>query len=314
MSDLMPLVIFALVGAGAYLLLIAFTGGRAPRQGLDSLIEETPKDFEAPAAWSRESLEQATRGWRRFDLYRGLDMRIRQAGLPLKPVEFVLACLAGLLVVAGIAWLFTHSKLQTGAIVLIMLAAIPMGLQVAIVQRMRKFESQLPDALELMAAALRAGHGFQRAMHVTADEMPDPICSEFRTAVQDIGVGRTVEDALNGILRRVPSYEMELIATAVAIQLQVGGNLSEILQKIAETLRERARIRGEIQTLTAEGRLSAWVIFLLPIFMFFYLNTTNPGYMKPLTQTEIGHLMIIVAVVMQSIGMFIIWRMLSMEV
>jgi tight adherence protein B len=218
------------------------------------------------------------------------------------------------LVIGGIVFLLTRYALFGALATALAFALTPMVLKAVSMRRMARFEAQLPDALELMAAALRAGHGFQRALQVTAEDMPHPISDEFQIAVQDIGAGRTVEDALHGILQRVPSYEMELIATAVAIQMQVGGNLSEILTKIADTLRERARIKGEIATLTAEGRLSAWILLLAPLAMFLFMYTRNPDYMAPLVKEEMGHYMLAGAGIMQIIGMVIIWRMLAMEV
>jgi tight adherence protein B len=218
-------------------------------------------------------------------------------------------------VVGGAAVGIWQSAILWAIVAAVAIAVVmPLAMELARFRRMARFEASLPEALDLMAAALKSGQGFQRALQVTAEDMPSPVKDEFSLAVQDISIGHTVEDALHGIWTRVPSYEMELITTAISIQLQVGGNLSEILQKIADTLRERARIRGEIATLTAEGKLSAMMVFAIPIGLFYYMKASNPAYMAPLLDTDVGRMMLIVAAISECVGMAIIWKMVSMEV
>jgi tight adherence protein B len=267
-----------------------------------------------PTPSLRDALNERARALRRYDAYRSLETSLQRAGWPLKPIEYAVVVLLAALALGGIAWALTGAPLAGAAGVVAGVILAQGGLQASIGRRMLRFEQQLPDALELMAASLRSGHGFQRALQVTADDMPAPVSTEFRLAVQDISVGQTVEEALRGVLLRVPSYEMELLATAVGIQMNVGGNLSEVLDKIAGTLRERQRIRGEIASLTAEGRLTAWLVFAAPIVMFAFMTYTNPDYMKPLTQEASGHMMLFAAAVMELLGVFAIWRLLQMEV
>ncbi len=318
METLTPFLIFGIVAVGMYLLLTTFFSDRpAGRSGLEGLRAHDTLHVATPterANTVRERLAVATRGLRRYDVYRSTDLALLRAGWSLRPVEFGIAALAAALAGGGIVYLLTLKPLGAAAATALIFALTPTALKMASMHRMSRFEAQLPDALELMAASLRAGHGFQRALQVTAQDMPRPICDEFNIAVQDIGAGRTVEEALQGILQRIPSYEMELIATAVGIQMNVGGNLSEILTKIADTLRERARIKGEIATLTAEGRLSAWILFLAPVVMLFFMVQRSPEYMAPLLHEQMGHYMLAGAGILQVIGMIVIWRMLAMEV
>ncbi len=318
METFAPYIVFGLVAVGMYLVLtMVFSGKATSPRGLEGLVTLAPASSSqqgGSARTPRERLARATHGLRRYDLYRSTDLSLLRAGWTLKPAEYGIASIALSLAMGALVYVLTGQPLYGAAAVALAVALAPMVLKASAVRRMARFESQLPDALELMAAALRAGHGFQRSLQVTAEDMPHPICDEFKIAVQDISAGRTVEEALHGILQRVPSYEMELIATAVGIQLHVGGNLSEILIKIADTLRERARIKGEIATLTAEGRLSAWILLLAPLAMFLFMYTRNPEYMAPLVQEQMGHYMLAGAAIMQVIGMIVIWRMLAMEV
>lgn len=318
MQALAPFLVFGLSAVGMYLALTAVMARRAPSpRGLEGLASPTLRSLSEEKAADpsvRERLARATRWLRRYDLYRSTEIALARAGWSLKPVEFGLVSLVAALMAGGLAHLLTRQPALSAVVAAAAVGLAPLSLKAAAMQRMARFEADLPDALELMAASLRAGQGFQRALQVTAEDMPAPLSDEFRAAVQEINAGRTVEEALGGILQRVPSYEMELIATAVGIQMAVGGNLSEILVKIADTLRERARIKGEIKTLTAEGRLSAWILLLAPLAMFVFITWQNPDYLTPLVQEELGRYMLAGAAVLQVIGMAVIWRMLSMEV
>lgn len=317
MNNILIACIFILATGGLFLLLLAISGrSTTQRRGLESLLEHrgSPSEFAEPSPTRRETLGKASRQWRRFDTYRSVERMLDRAGWKLTPVEF--GAIAVAVTVAGAVAVGMWQGDILWAIVAAVAFAfvVPAAMELARIRRMARFEAALPEALELMAASLRSGQGFQRALQVTAEDMPSPVKDEFGLAVQDIMVGHTVEEALHAIWTRVPSYEMELITTAISIQLQVGGNLSEILQKIADTLRERARIRGEIATLTAEGKLSAIFAFAIPIVLFYYLKATNPSYMAPLLQTDVGRMMLYVAAGSECIGMAIIWKMVSMEV
>jgi tight adherence protein B len=317
MNEFTTVALFIVASAAVFTLLSALSRGKPrERRGLEGLEGNRGGTIvtAAPAASTRESLRQASRQWRRYDAYRSLERALERAGFRLTPLEFIVIACGAAIVGAALAGFLTRSYWWAAATAGVLAVLAPVVMELARLRRLARFEASLPEALELMAASLRSGQGFQRALQVTAEDMPSPVKEEFGMAVQDISVGHTVEDALHAVWMRVPSYEMELITTAIAIQLQVGGNLSEILQKIADTLRERARIRGEIATLTAEGKLSAVLVFCIPILLFFWMKSTNPAYMAPLLTSDLGRLMLVVAAISECVGMLIIWKMVSMEV
>jgi len=155
-------------------------------------------------------------------------------------------------------------------------------IKIRIGQRVRKFNNGLADAIALIASSLRSGYSLLQSVDLIAKEGSGPIASEFRRVVQEVGLGLSTETALANLLRRVPSDDLDLMITAVNIQHEVGGNLSQILDSIAQTIRERVRIKGEIRTLTAQGRISGYVITAMPIGLALFLVTVNPGYMEPI--------------------------------
>lgn len=184
--------------------------------------------------------------------------------------------------------------------------------------RVKAFNNQLGDAITMMANALRGGYSFLQTLDLVAREAPAPISSEFRRVVQEVGLGRTSEEALQNLLRRMPSDDLDLLITAVNIQMEVGGNLAQILDTIGHTIRERVRIKGEIQTLTAQGRISAWVITALPIGLAIFISVLNPTYMSPIFSfgmpPEAWCCLPVTSLVMIVIGYFTIMKIIDIEV
>src|SRR6516162_5818355 len=148
--------------------------------------------------------------------------------------------------------------------------------------RLKKFASQLPDALELVARALRAGHSLGAGMHVVAEEMPAPIADEFSRCFEETNLGIAIEEAMKNICERVPNLDLRFFVTSVAIQRQTGGDLAEILDKIGYVIRERYRILGQVKALTGEGRLSSVVLIALPFVLFLVMLHIQPGYVQAL--------------------------------
>ncbi|NJO07529.1 MAG: secretion system protein [Chloroflexaceae bacterium] len=148
--------------------------------------------------------------------------------------------------------------------------------------RIKSFNNQLGDTITMMANSLRGGYSFLQTLQMVAQEAPQPVADEFRRVVNEVGLGRSTEEALGNLMRRVPSDDLDLLITAVNIQHEVGGNLAQILDKIAHTIRERVRIKGEINTLTAQGRISGYVITGLPLALGGYITLVNPDYMAPM--------------------------------
>ncbi|MBC8161130.1 MAG: type II secretion system F family protein [Roseiflexaceae bacterium] len=148
--------------------------------------------------------------------------------------------------------------------------------------RQKAFNNQLGDTIGMLANSLRSGYSFLQSMELVSREAPAPMSQEFRRVVQEVGLGLSTTQALDNLLKRVPSEDLDLLITAVNIQQEVGGNLAQILEIIGHTIRERVRIKGEIMVLTAQGRISGYVITALPIGLAMFISLTNPSYMAPI--------------------------------
>jgi tight adherence protein B len=181
-------------------------------------------------------------------------------------------------------------------------------------QRFNQFLEYLPDALELMSRALSAGHAFSESLHMVAEEMPEPISGEFRKTYEEQNLGLSLKLALENLMERIPLLDLRMCVTAVLIQRETGGNLGEILEKVAYTIRERFRIMGDLKTLTTSSRLSAWLLCGLPIFVAIAVTFMNPDYMAILWKDQRGHYLIAAALSMQIIGMLIVRKILNIKI
>ncbi len=180
--------------------------------------------------------------------------------------------------------------------------------------RLKTFASQLPDAMELVARALRAGHSLGAGMHVVAEEMPSPIAEEFGRVYEEQNLGISVEDSLRNISERVPNLDLRFFVTSVAIQRQTGGDLAEILDKIGHVIRERYRILGQVKALTAEGRLSGVVLIALPFVLFLVMLHIKPDYIQLLWTDPLGIKMAVFGLIMQVLGALTIKKIISIKV
>jgi tight adherence protein B len=212
---------------------------------------------------------------------------LARADLKLTVTEFIgfklLSALAGAGLGAFIGRASPQAMLISGLVGAVVLSFAPnVYLVIAARRRVKSFNNQLGDAINLLANSLRSGYSFLQSMELVSREAPPPMSNEFRRVVQEVGLGLSTEDALNNLLRRVPSEDLDLLITAVNIQHEVGGNLAQILETIGHTIRERVRIKGEIAVLTAQGRISAYVITALPIFLAIVITVINPTYMAPI--------------------------------
>jgi tight adherence protein B len=180
--------------------------------------------------------------------------------------------------------------------------------------RLNTFAAQLPDAMELVARALRAGHALGAGMHLVADEMPSPIADEFGRVYEEQNLGIALEDAMRGMTERVPNLDLRFFVTSVAIQRQTGGDLAEILDKIGYVIRERYRILGQVKALTGEGRLSGVVLIALPFVLFLVMLHIQPGYVQTLWTEPEGIKMSIFALFMQILGAAVIKKIVDIKV
>jgi tight adherence protein B len=181
-------------------------------------------------------------------------------------------------------------------------------------RRFARFGQQLPDALSLLARALRSGNSLNSGLNMIVEEMAEPIGTEFQIAYEEQNLGIPIEQALKNMLARIPNMDLKFFVTAVAIQRQTGGDLAEIIDKICEVIRERCKILGMVQALTGEGRLSGAVLMALPIAIFLAVYYLNPDYVMLLFTTELGKKMVAVGVVMQILGAICIKKIIDIKV
>jgi tight adherence protein B len=181
-------------------------------------------------------------------------------------------------------------------------------------RRMRQIEAQLPDAIDLIARALRAGHSFPAAVQMVAEESPDPLAAEFRTAHDEVNFGLALDEAFRNLANRVPSDDMRFFVIAVLLQRETGGNLAEVLINIANLVRSRFKLLAKVRVLSAEGRLSAWILAAMPVVIGAIINIMNPAFMSLLWTDPAGINLIYACLILFVIGVFWMWRLVKIRV
>jgi tight adherence protein B len=181
-------------------------------------------------------------------------------------------------------------------------------------KRLSRFEEQLPDGLDITTRALRAGYPFSEALKVVADELEDPVAKEFGLVFHDINYGGDVRRAMLNLLERIPSITVMAFVTAVLVQREIGGNLTELLDSLATSIRGRFRFHRKVKSISAESRMSAWVITLIPFFLAGLLTLVDPEYMGELTRDPTGRQLIVLAFVMMMVGIYWIRRIIRIDV
>lgn len=181
-------------------------------------------------------------------------------------------------------------------------------------RRMEQFEEQMPEAIDVVRRALQAGHPFSATLKLVAEDMQDPIAGEFSQTFADISYGNDVRRAMLGLLERVPSVTVMAFVTSVLVQKETGGNLAEILEQIAKVIRGRFRFHRKVRTLSAEGRLSAWVLAMVPLVMFAVISVTTPHYLPVLFDDPLGKKLVSAAFVMGVLGVWWIRRIIRIDV
>lgn len=201
------------------------------------------------------------------------------------------------------------------------LAAATAGAALPVLEAMRakagrlvRIEQQLPDALDLMGRAMRAGHAFPTALKMIGDEMPDPLAQEFRAVFDEVNFGVGMPEALMNLAQRVPSTDLRYFVVAVLIQRETGGNLTDLLSSISTIIRDRLKLLGQVRVMSAEGRMSAWVLGLLPFGSAALMSVTNPGFLDPLFSDPGGRKMLGAAGVMMMVGVLVIRRVTRIRV
>lgn len=243
-----------------------------------------------------------------------LRLLFEQADAPLSVQQFLILSL-GFGLVGGVVGTLTN--MNPGVTFLIAACTFPLPMLWMLFRRRRrfsKFAQQLPDAMELIARALRAGHSLASGFSLVADEMTAPIGKEFGRVFEEQNLGIAIDEALETMTRRIPNLDLRFFATAVILQRQTGGDLAEILDKIGNLVRERFKIFGQVQALTGEGRLSGVVLLALPPVLFLAVYRLNPEYEMSLFHDEMGQKMLIGAVIMQILGALTIRKIVDIKV
>lgn len=241
-------------------------------------------------------------------------VNLERAGLTLNVREFFL-----LRVIVGLV--FAALGMMLLPLPQLALLGAPLGyflvgvwLQRRIGARRHKLESQLVEMLQMISSGLRAGFGLQQSLEAAAEQLPEPLTLEIQRAMRDMGMGSSIENALNALNERIGSPDFDIVITAILIQRAVGGNLAEILDNVAHTMRERERIRGEIRTLTSQQRMTGYVIGGIPVGLTAMFYIVSPEYMALLFKDSLGHMLIAAAVVMETLGFLVIRKIVNIEV
>jgi tight adherence protein B len=180
-------------------------------------------------------------------------------------------------------------------------------------KRLKAFIRAFPDTIDMMTSAIRAGHAFNQAMQLVGDEAPDPVGIEFKRTFEQYNLGLNLREALMNLSERVDSLDLRLFITAILLQRETGGNLTEILEKISYTIRERFKLIGQIKTYTAQGRMSAWIVGSLPLGFMLIISGLNPNYLKPLFDEKLGHVFIAASAFLQIAGFFLIRKIVRIR-
>jgi tight adherence protein B len=245
--------------------------------------------------------------WTRFK--RDLEL----GDIDVQPAQIVLATILGVVVVG---WLFAAiTGFPLLALVGLSLLLVPRAfVQSRVRKRRLAFAEQLPDNLQVMASAMRAGHSFIGALSVVVNDSPEPSASEFRRAVADEQLGVPLEEALRRVVDRMDNRDLGQVALVAAMQRETGGNTAEVLERVTETIRERFELRRLVKTLTAQGRMSRWVVSALPIFLLVIITLINPTYMQPLYDRPVGRVLLVGAAGLVVAGSLVIKRIVDIKV
>lgn len=237
---------------------------------------------EALGAVAGRAVDLAGEAVDRMDRDRSLGNLLERARIPLRPGEFVIVLTGGSLGMAALLLVTTGSSALAvaGAVVVVVVTALTLRRRVS--RRRRAFEAQLPDALSLVASSLSAGHTFLRAIQMMCEESPPPLSEEFSRLVAETRLGDPVVDALERTALRLQIRDMDMVVQAIRIQQTVGGRLADLLHTLADVIRARGEVRREVMVLTAEGRMSAYVLAGLAPFLFVVIHMLNPQYLQPL--------------------------------
>ncbi len=316
LTTVVALLVAGLVGGGA----AALVGGPRPgtvRQRLAEFVSVpiALRDGRRPTAQLTDKMFEGTetmlRGsshWKKFKW----ELQIAKVTMPPEQIA-VLTAIGALL-----AFVLINYVLGSILVALAIAIAIPFGVRSLLKRQLAKqrklFAEQLPDNLQVLASALRAGHSFIGALSVVVNDAPEPARSEFQRVVADEQLGVPIDQALHVVSERMESRELEQVALVAALQRETGGNTAEVLDRVTDTIRERMELRRTVQTLTAQGRMSRWVLTALPLVLLLVITVISPGYMDIMYHTTSGKTLMVLGAISVTAGSFVIKRIVNIRV
>lgn len=326
------IIIGVVVVIGLIVLAVLFLRGEGSSddKATQDRLERFVSDFEATASDITPEQNAADKGPSKLTqnideaiegrgFARKIQTDIARADLTITATEFIMLIIVSIVGTAALAFFIYDQNLiltLAGAVLGFFFPRFYVGFRKS--KRLKAYNDQLGDTITLMANGLRSGYSLLMAMEAVGDEMPDPISVEFDRVVREISLGVPYERSMNNMLRRVPSDDLELMITAINVQHEVGGNLSEILEIIGEVIRERVRIQGEIKTLTAQGMMSGYVISFLPIILGLLLFAMNQEYLGrmifPNETQPCGWIMVGVGLIMIGLGFMAIMKVVKIDI
>jgi tight adherence protein B len=257
---------------------------------------------------------------RRSERMANLQIFLEQADLRVRAGNILLLCVVSA-VVLGVIGYFVAGSLPPNQALLFVMVGVVVGAVLPYsyasyrrTKRFQKFEELFPNAIDTLARAVRAGHAFTTALELIANEISEPIASEFRKLFEEQKFGLPVRDALMNLAARMPLVDVKFFVTAVMLQRETGGNLAEILDNLSYVIRERFKIMRQVRVYTAQGRLTMMLLMGLPPIIVVVMLTTNPMFIRPLFADPIGHTLVVGGIVLQTIGYFVIRRIIQIQV
>lgn len=283
---------------------------------IEEIIELDEVGIQSPGT-RRKSLDETEDGFHQLlnKLYMPAQLRsaIRTAGISILPEEFMLIWLSAVMLPALIAYIISNNFLIV-LIIAFLGGVLPVVyLRIKTQQRSALFATQLADTLQMLSNSLRSGFSFEQALTSIQKDGTPPASDEFGRAASELNFGMSLEDALNGVTERMQNTDMKLLTSAVLIQQKTGGNLANLVDTISGTIRERIKLQKNIKALTAQGRMSGYVIGALPVVLFILISTINPSYMSMFYTTTLGKALIVASIFLELIAFVIIKKMTTLS-
>jgi tight adherence protein B len=320
------IIIFVFIGVFGVIVLLAMASGtgsteqaRVLMTRLESAIAVGKPEMSNLIVDIRKSDSMSSIPWvdkllAKMEIAPSLRRLLAQANLKWSVAAVILACVIAFVIPAYLVYLRTDAVLF-GVAVGLLAGFAPIGYILFLrKKRMAKFEQGLPEALELIVSALRVGHSLNAAMGLVSRECADPIGSEFRLSFDEMNYGLELKAALDNLVARVPLQDVKIVGTAILIQRESGGNLAEVLEKTSQVIRERFRLKREVMTHTAQGRLTGWILTLMPVVLGMLLYMINPELMSNLWKKELGIKLMYTAGGMIVVGGLIIRKIVNLDV